>query len=85
MNMKKATVIALFAMVGLMANTAPGSAEQVTYTFTGTVGSVDPSLSGTFNTTMTLSGSFTYETTTPGVLQGTELNGLSSYLVPCTH
>lgn len=61
-----------------------GSAEAtpITYTFTGAVTFVDPSLSGQFNTSQSLTGSFTYESTTPGILCGapcTEAFGFRNY------
>ena len=34
------------------------AADPITYTFTGIVTEVDPSLAGKFNTSQTLSGSF---------------------------
>jgi len=42
-------------------------ATLITFNFQGTVSSVDASLSTRFNTTQTLSGSYTFESTTPGV------------------
>jgi hypothetical protein len=58
---------------------ARAEAEFVTYTFTGTVTIVSSSLAGTFNTSMTQSGSFTYDTNAAGVLTGTEAEGYRSY------
>jgi hypothetical protein len=54
-------------------------ADSITYTFTGTIMYVSPSLSGTFNASQTLSGSFTYDSSTAGVLFGSDTNGFSNY------
>jgi hypothetical protein len=59
-------------------------ASPVTYDFTGTVTEVDPSLSGIFDTSQTLSGSFTYESSTAGVLFGSEASGFSNYVMALT-
>jgi hypothetical protein len=58
---------------------ARAEAEIVTYTFTGTVTIVSAALASTFDTSMTVSGSFTYDTSAAGVLTGTEAAGFSSY------
>jgi hypothetical protein len=58
---------------------ARAEAEFATYTFTGTVTIVSSSLDGMFNTSMTLSGSFTYDTSAAGVLTGTEAVGVRGY------
>ena len=63
----------------LLSTGARAEAEFVTYTFTGTVTTVSSSLAGMFNTSMTLSGSFTYDTSAAGVLQGTEAAGVRLY------
>ncbi len=76
----KAVFLSLVAVAGVLLLAASGAqANTITYTFTGTVTSVDPSLSGTFNTSQTLSGSFTYESSTPGFLNGSDNNGFSNY------
>jgi hypothetical protein len=69
-------LLLLFVLVGHVAE-----ADSVTYAFTGTVTSVHPSLTGTFDTSMRLSGSFTYEDSTPGSLcfNCSESQGFSSY------
>lgn len=56
-------------------------AAPIVYTFTGIVTFVSPSLSPTFNTSQTMSGSFRYESSAPGFLCGgcTESNGFSNY------
>lgn len=63
----------------LLAALGQASASPVTYVFTGTVTSVDPGLAATFNTSQTLSGSFTYESATPGVFYGSPASGFSNY------
>ena len=69
-------VLAAGIMLSSFAQAAP-----ITYNFTGKVDSVSPALSGTFNTSQTMSGSFTYESTNPGVLCSgcSESNGYSDY------
>lgn len=63
----------------LLSTGARAEAEFVTYTFTGTVTAVSSSLAGMFDTSMTLSGSFTYDTSAAGVLHGTEAAGFRQY------
>jgi hypothetical protein len=54
-------------------------AEPITYTFAGTVFEVDEALAGAFQLAQTIQGSFTYESTTPGVLYGSENLGFRDY------
>lgn len=75
LNYFRSTVLALFVLIGVQS----AHADSITYNFTGTVHQVDPSLSGTFNTSQTLSGSFTFETTTAGTLNGSNASGFSNY------
>jgi hypothetical protein len=76
----KTAFLPLLAVAGVLLLASSGAqADTITYTFTGTVTSVDPSLSGTFNTSQTLSGSFTYESSTPGFLNGSDSSGFSNY------
>jgi hypothetical protein len=53
------------ALIGLTYNQA--GATPITFGFQGNVISVTSSLGGTFNTTQTISGSYTFESTTPNV------------------
>jgi hypothetical protein len=55
------------------------SRPTATYVFTGTVTSVDPSLASVFDTSMTLTGTFTYDTRLAGSLSGTEESGFRDY------
>jgi hypothetical protein len=67
-NMKFSKVILLLASIGIFflgVMNQEGYASLITYDFTGSVVIVDPLLSGQFNTTQTISGSFTYDTSTP--------------------
>lgn len=75
------TLLVLLVLVPFVLVLGPGRAEadSITYNFTGTVTSVSPSLSGTFNTSQTLSGSFTYDSTTVGTLFGSDASGISNY------
>src|SRR5437762_4516413 len=62
----------LLAIGILSIGVVPAAVEEahatlITFNFQGTVSSVDASLSTRFNTTQTLSGSYTFESTTPGV------------------
>ena len=70
-----------FFLPGVVLLMGAGSARAalITYNFTGTVSSVDAGLAGTFNTSQTLSGSFTYESSTAGSLSGTQSSGFSDY------
>lgn len=65
MNMKKLLGASVVLLVCSGVEAVP-----ITYTFTGSVVEIDPSLSSTFNTSQTLSGSFTYESSTAGDLYG---------------
>ncbi|HKY06936.1 MAG TPA: PEP-CTERM sorting domain-containing protein, partial [Candidatus Binatia bacterium] len=44
---------------------APAGASPITFSFSGTLVFVDPSLSGTFSPGQTISGTYTFESTTP--------------------
>ena len=58
----------LFILIGVVALaglTTPVQAVPITFNFTGTVTGVDSSLSPTFSTGQTLTGSYTFESTTP--------------------
>ena len=57
-------LITLLLLLGT-ALSGPVSASPITFAFTGNVISVDAPLSGTFNTSQTLSGFYTFESTTP--------------------
>jgi hypothetical protein len=58
-------------------------ATPITFTFTGTVASVAPALAGTFNTTQTLSGSYTFESSSPDLDPADPTRGVyQSPLVP---
>jgi len=57
-------LITLLLLLGT-ALCAPVSASPITFAFTGNVISVSAPLSGTFNTSQTLSGFYTFESTTP--------------------
>ncbi|QLQ26537.1 MAG: PEP-CTERM sorting domain-containing protein [Dechloromonas sp.] len=74
MNMKKLLGASVVLLVCSGVEAVP-----ITYTFTGSVVEIDPSLSSTFNTSQTLSGSFTYESSTAGDLYGSDASGFSNY------
>ena len=57
-------LITLLLLLGT-ALSGPVSASPITFAFTGNVNSVSAPLSGTFNTSQTLSGFYTFESTTP--------------------
>ena len=69
-SLKQAGLAAAAATTLLMASAAV-EAAPVTLTFTGTVGSVDPGLSSQFANNQTISGSYTFESTTAAVAGST--------------
>ena len=58
---------------------AEALAERVTYTFTGNILLLDTNVAGIFSMSDTLSGSFTYESTSAGDLFGSDDSGFRSY------
>ncbi len=60
--MIRRTVRSLFFLV-FLAIPAVAVADPITFLFTGNVNFVDPLLAGTFNTSQTLAGSYTFEST----------------------
>jgi hypothetical protein len=75
---------AFFSLAFALLTTVPVQAGLITYTFTGSVLSVDPALAGTFNTSQTLTGTFTYDDSAAGTLTGTQSSGVSSYFTALT-
>ena len=76
---------ALFCMAALgvsMATTPKASADSLTWAFTGDIAGISPSLSGIFNTSQTMSGSFTFEASTPA--SGFESFFFKQYINPVT-
>jgi collagen triple helix repeat protein len=69
-------VLFVFAM---LCTPMRADAEQVTYLVTGTVNYVDPSLGDTFNTSMTMLGQFTFDSSVPGTPLCLGVNCLSTY------
>ena len=63
----------------LLLGSGRAEADSITYTFTGTVTSIYGDLTGNFNLSQTVSGSFTYDSGTPGVLFGSDTSGFSDY------
>ena len=73
MNKRLVTII-LF--LGFLAAPAVALADPITFLFTGNVTSVAGVLSGTFNTTQTLSGSYTFDSTLADQLPADPILGM---------
>ncbi len=56
--------------LGLFGSTQAALAAPITFFFGGSVGHVDPLLSSVFNSTQTISGSYTFESMTPNSMGG---------------
>lgn len=63
--MKRNQLASIVAAIVLVAWSAPSRADLITFSFAGTVDSVDPALAGTFSTGQTLTGTYTFQSTTP--------------------
>lgn len=62
--MKLRQLASIVVAILLVAWSAPARADLITFSFAGTVDSVDPALAGTFSAGQTLTGTYTFESTT---------------------
>jgi hypothetical protein len=73
---------ALIVAALILASQLEALATPITFTLTGNVDTVSPELAGTFNTTQTMSGSYTFESLSPDLSPGDSTIGQYSPLVP---
>lgn len=60
----------LVLLLIVVASQTPADASQITFNFQGTVTVVNPALSGTFSPGQTISGNYTFESTTADIAPG---------------